>query len=103
MGISYKNSAFFLSQNELSDVFSMGCIFYFIYTKGDHPFRTVVQCGANILCSTHSLKDRDTTLISLVSDMIQLQNPMRPSLRHIADILAQNISIVSMLGTSIVE
>ncbi|ODN06572.1 Serine/threonine-protein kinase/endoribonuclease IRE1 [Orchesella cincta] len=38
-----------------SDVFSLGCVFYYVITDGKHPFGSLVMRNANILKGNHTM------------------------------------------------
>lgn len=42
-------------QTAAVDVFSAGCIFYFVISKGQHPFGDALRRQANILAGEYSL------------------------------------------------
>lgn len=39
------------------DLFSLGCLFYYILSKGSHPFGETLRRQANILCGESSLNE----------------------------------------------
>jgi len=70
------------------DVFSLGCVYHFVLTKGKHPFGESFHRQGNILSGKHDLRrlDGDLTARSLVEAMIQAEPSDRPTtqavLRH---------------------
>ncbi|GAV53948.1 hypothetical protein ZYGR_0AK04500 [Zygosaccharomyces rouxii] len=70
------------------DIFSMGCVFYYILSKGGHPFGSRYLREANILKNNYdlsglnqSLKDRSLAFEAkdLIAQMIQMNPLKRPS------------------------
>lgn len=70
------------------DIFSMGCVFYYILSKGGHPFGSKYVREANILKNSYdlsglnqTLKDRSLALEAkdLIAQMIQMNPLRRPS------------------------
>jgi len=49
------------------DIFSLGCIFYYVLSKGDHPFGNSLQRQANILAASSSLKYFSQTSFDVVA------------------------------------
>lgn len=47
--------SFFSLQTAAVDIFSAGCIFYFVISKGQHPFGDALRRQANILAGEYSL------------------------------------------------
>lgn len=45
------------------DIFSLGCVFYFLLSKGKHPFGERIEREANIINGKYSLKDIDHILV----------------------------------------
>ena len=41
----------------LVDIFSMGCVYYFVLTKGSHPFGDILRRQANILQQEYDLSE----------------------------------------------
>ena len=69
------------------DIFAMGCVFYYVLTKGGHPFGDGVHCQSNILHGNSNLDQLpDFMTKSLVTRMIRQEPRGRPSavdvLRH---------------------
>lgn len=44
------------------DIFSLGCVFYYVLSKGKHPFGDVLRRQANILSDEYNLDQLDITL-----------------------------------------
>lgn len=72
------------------DIFSMGCVFYYVLTKGCHPFGDPMKRQANILGNEFSLcKISDSVTHvnvlaeELIQDMINVDAGQRPSARAI--------------------
>lgn len=65
--LSHKNWAkYFLFQTCAVDIFSVGCVFYYVLTKGKHPFGDSLRRQANILSGDHSLDGLPMTGTDLV-------------------------------------
>ncbi|XP_041362995.1 serine/threonine-protein kinase/endoribonuclease IRE1-like [Gigantopelta aegis] len=71
------------------DIFSAGCVFYFVVTKGKHPYGDSLKRQANILGGEHSLchlDGNDVVSRSLIEKMISFEPECRPTsqavLRH---------------------
>lgn len=65
--LSHKNWAkYFLFQTCAVDIFSVGCVFYYVLTKGKHPFGDSLRRQANILSGDHSLDSLPMTGTDLV-------------------------------------
>ncbi|KAL6736257.1 hypothetical protein Aduo_006629 [Ancylostoma duodenale] len=67
------------------DVFSLGCIFYYVLSNGDHPFGDSLHRQTNIINGEYMLRgikqDLDIPVaVSLIESMIQRVPNMRPSL-----------------------
>jgi serine/threonine-protein kinase/endoribonuclease IRE1 len=45
------------------DIFSLGCVFYYILSKGEHPFGKRYEREKNILNQKHSLNMLDYDLV----------------------------------------
>lgn len=45
----------FSFQTYAVDIFSAGCVFYYVVSQGSHPFGKSLQRQANILMGTYSL------------------------------------------------
>lgn len=44
-----------LLQTHTVDIFSAGCVFYYVISEGNHPFGKSLQRQANILLGAYSL------------------------------------------------
>eukprot|EP00095_Tigriopus_kingsejongensis_P001876 maker-scaffold70_size417918-snap-gene-2.12 protein:Tk01876 transcript:maker-scaffold70_size417918-snap-gene-2.12-mRNA-1 annotation:"hypothetical protein DAPPUDRAFT_305906" len=71
------------------DIFSLGCVFYYVMSNGAHPFGESFKRQANILADEHNLDKLTTSQIverSLVEQMIHQEQGCRPTakavLRH---------------------
>ncbi|EYB99129.1 hypothetical protein Y032_0125g1300 [Ancylostoma ceylanicum] len=65
------------------DVFSLGCIFYYVLSNGDHPFGDSLHRQTNIINGEYVLrgiKQDIPVAVSLIESMIQRVPNMRPSL-----------------------
>ncbi|XP_051035168.1 serine/threonine-protein kinase/endoribonuclease IRE1 [Phodopus roborovskii] len=71
------------------DIFSAGCVFYYVISEGNHPFGKSLQRQANILlgaCSLdcfHSDKHEDVIARELIEKMIAMDPQQRPSAKHV--------------------
>jgi serine/threonine-protein kinase/endoribonuclease IRE1 len=71
------------------DIFSMGCIYYFVLTKGAHPFGDYLKRQANILSNEYDLKklncltNQNVLAESLIRDMINQNSDYRPDAESI--------------------
>ncbi|XP_063312230.1 serine/threonine-protein kinase/endoribonuclease IRE1 isoform X1 [Pelobates fuscus] len=67
------------------DLFSAGCVFYYVVSEGKHPFGKSLQRQANILLGAYSLdclnldKHEDVIAHQLIEQMINKDPPKRPS------------------------
>ncbi|XP_061471498.1 serine/threonine-protein kinase/endoribonuclease IRE1 isoform X2 [Rhineura floridana] len=67
------------------DIFSAGCVFYYVISEGNHPFGKSLQRQANILLGAYSLdflnpeKHEDIVARDLIEQMISTDAQMRPS------------------------
>ncbi|XP_061830351.1 serine/threonine-protein kinase/endoribonuclease IRE1 [Nerophis lumbriciformis] len=67
------------------DIFSAGCVFYYVVSQGSHPFGKSLQRQANILLGTYSLDhlqtDKHTDFIArqLIEQMMSMEPHRRPS------------------------
>ncbi|XP_053564106.1 serine/threonine-protein kinase/endoribonuclease IRE1 [Bombina bombina] len=67
------------------DIFSAGCVFYYVVSEGKHPFGKSLQRQANILLGTYSLdclnldKHEDIIAHQLIEQMINKDPQRRPS------------------------
>uniref|UniRef100_A0A7N9CSD6 Serine/threonine-protein kinase/endoribonuclease IRE1 n=1 Tax=Macaca fascicularis TaxID=9541 RepID=A0A7N9CSD6_MACFA len=71
------------------DIFSAGCVFYYVISEGSHPFGKSLQRQANILlgaCSLeclHPEKHEDVIARELIEKMIAMDPQKRPSAKHV--------------------
>uniref|UniRef100_A0A7M4DZU0 Serine/threonine-protein kinase/endoribonuclease IRE1 n=1 Tax=Crocodylus porosus TaxID=8502 RepID=A0A7M4DZU0_CROPO len=67
------------------DIFSAGCVFYYVISEGNHPFGKSLQRQANILLGVYSLdsfspeKHEDLVAHDLIEQMINMDPQKRPS------------------------
>ena len=65
------------------DVFSLGCVYYFVLTNGSHPFGESFRRQANILTGEYNLDkmsdERWSTARSLIEKMISVEHTHRPT------------------------
>jgi len=66
---------------KLVDVFSLGCLFYYIVTKGKHPFGSHMMRQGNIIQGKRDLSGlgTDTIAADLISRMISHKAEERPT------------------------
>ncbi|KAG7302816.1 hypothetical protein JYU34_012793 [Plutella xylostella] len=76
------------------DIFSLGCVFYYVLSKGQHPFGDVLRRQANILTGEYNLSqieallpvEEHLTTKMLIRSMLHPRPPQRPPcaavLRH---------------------
>ena len=62
------------------DVFSLGCLYYFVLSKGHHPFGESFKRQANILSNESNLShlNSDHVALNLIEKMIQVEPSLRP-------------------------
>ncbi|XP_054393230.2 serine/threonine-protein kinase/endoribonuclease IRE1 isoform X2 [Pongo abelii] len=71
------------------DIFSAGCVFYYVISEGSHPFGKSLQRQANILLGASSLdclhpeKHEDVIARELIEKMIAMDPQKRPSAKHV--------------------
>uniref|UniRef100_A0A8C2V416 Serine/threonine-protein kinase/endoribonuclease IRE1 n=1 Tax=Chinchilla lanigera TaxID=34839 RepID=A0A8C2V416_CHILA len=71
------------------DIFSAGCVFYYVISEGSHPFGKSLQRQANILLGAYSLdcfhpeKHEDVIARELIENMIAMDPQQRPSAKHV--------------------
>ncbi|XP_037664408.1 serine/threonine-protein kinase/endoribonuclease IRE1 isoform X1 [Choloepus didactylus] len=71
------------------DIFSAGCVFYYVISEGSHPFGKSLQRQANILLGAYSLdclhpeKHEDIIARELIEKMIAMDPQKRPSAKHV--------------------
>uniref|UniRef100_A0A8C3QZI1 Serine/threonine-protein kinase/endoribonuclease IRE1 n=1 Tax=Cyanoderma ruficeps TaxID=181631 RepID=A0A8C3QZI1_9PASS len=67
------------------DIFSAGCVFYYVVSEGGHPFGKSLQRQANILLGAYSLealdagRHEDIVARDLIEQMINMDPQKRPS------------------------
>lgn len=73
------------------DIFSLGCVFYYVLSKGGHPFGDIVKRQLNILSYDYELKAfqwNDNTEVlaeELITDMISKDPSKRPSAKAVVN------------------
>ncbi|GFO02319.1 serine/threonine-protein kinase/endoribonuclease ire1 [Plakobranchus ocellatus] len=71
------------------DIFSMGCLFYYVLTEGRHPFGESLRRQANILCGDYNFKylpgDEHYVSRKLIERMIAFDPDKRPSAQVILE------------------
>uniref|UniRef100_A0A672H7U4 non-specific serine/threonine protein kinase n=1 Tax=Salarias fasciatus TaxID=181472 RepID=A0A672H7U4_SALFA len=88
---SHSNIDFFsrLLQTYAVDIFSAGCVFYYVVSQGSHPFGKSLQRQANILLGTYSLDHLqsdvhgDIVARDLIEQMMSMDPYRRPSAESI--------------------
>lgn len=67
------------------DIFSMGCVYYFVLSSGGHPFGEPIQRQMNIMSNQYKLEKLSSTIFSelfmqkaLIDKMISLNPQNRP-------------------------
>ncbi|KAF7698222.1 serine/threonine-protein kinase/endoribonuclease IRE1-like [Silurus meridionalis] len=71
------------------DIFSAGCVFYYVVSQGCHPFGKSLQRQANILLGVYSLdhlqpeKHEDIVAMNLVEQMLSMEPEKRPSAERV--------------------
>ncbi|XP_013169478.1 PREDICTED: serine/threonine-protein kinase/endoribonuclease IRE1 [Papilio xuthus] len=67
------------------DIFSLGCVFYYVLSRGQHPFGDVLRRQANILTGDYSLEQLDKILpeeeLVVTKMLIRAMISSRPQLR----------------------
>nr|QBA85661.1 serine/threonine-protein kinase/endoribonuclease IRE1-like protein [Ctenopharyngodon idella] len=67
------------------DIFSAGCVFYYVVSEGQHPFGKSLQRQANILLGAYSLdhlqpnRHEDIVARNLIEQMLSMEPEKRPS------------------------
>lgn len=72
------------------DIFSVGCVFYYVLTKGKHPFGDSLRRQANILSGDHSLDGLPMTEGYLRRNLIEKMISYDPSERPTAKTVLQH-------------
>ncbi|KAI1884104.1 hypothetical protein AGOR_G00222970 [Albula goreensis] len=73
------------------DIFSAGCVFYYVMSQGSHPFGKSLQRQANILLGAYSLDhlrpDRhgDMVAADLIEQMLSMEPHRRPSAESVLE------------------
>lgn len=67
------------------DIFSLGCVFYYVMTGGKHPFGDMLHRQANILSGHYRLAGLNKLWESLIVKMISSEPLERPPTRVIID------------------
>lgn len=67
------------------DIFSLGCVFYYVMTGGKHPFGDVLHRQANILSGHYRLTGLNKLWESLIMKMISSEPLERPPTKVIID------------------
>ncbi|EFO27881.2 IRE protein kinase [Loa loa] len=70
------------------DVFSLGCIYYYVLTNGNHPFGDALKRQANIMQGEYSLKLLTTTGNLMAVKLIEATLRRDPLLRPMSSTLA---------------
>uniref|UniRef100_A0AAQ4NSY3 non-specific serine/threonine protein kinase n=1 Tax=Gasterosteus aculeatus aculeatus TaxID=481459 RepID=A0AAQ4NSY3_GASAC len=84
-GVYFVLRCFSSSQTAAVDVFSAGCVFYFVVSRGQHPFGDPLRRQVNILsgeyCLSHFMEDMHDDVIArdLIEQMISAEAEARPS------------------------
>uniref|UniRef100_H3B8N1 Serine/threonine-protein kinase/endoribonuclease IRE1 n=1 Tax=Latimeria chalumnae TaxID=7897 RepID=H3B8N1_LATCH len=71
------------------DIFSAGCVFYYVLSEGSHPFGKSLQRQANILLGAYNLdhlnpdKHEDIVAHELIEQMLNLNAQKRPSAKSV--------------------
>ncbi|WBW72642.1 serine/threonine protein kinase, sensor for unfolded proteins in the ER Ire1 [Schizosaccharomyces osmophilus] len=74
-----------------TDIFALGCIFYFTLSGGKHPFGNQYECESNILKGEYNLEDLGlmgeygTLAVDLISEMISFSPKDRPTIENIVN------------------
>ncbi|XP_050691255.1 serine/threonine-protein kinase/endoribonuclease IRE1-like isoform X2 [Eriocheir sinensis] len=65
------------------DIFSLGCVYYYMLTQGKHPFGSVLDRQSNIISGKFKLdefdKEKDVNCITLIERMVSSKPSERPS------------------------
>lgn len=52
------------------DIFSLGCVFYYVLSNGKHPFGDPLRRQANILCKTHNIYFFEISFQLIINEII---------------------------------
>lgn len=70
-----------------NDIFSMGCLIYYTYTRGEHPFGNLLSRQSNIingLVDLEAIKDEEHAAVySLVESMVASEPEARPPIEAV--------------------
>ncbi|KAG8433232.1 hypothetical protein GDO86_017492 [Hymenochirus boettgeri] len=68
------------------DIFSAGCVFYYVISKGKHPFGDSLRRQSNILGGSYNLSEllEDTHENVVAGDLVEMMISCDPSLRPLA-------------------
>lgn len=70
------------------DIFSLGCLFYYVLSDGLHPFGDTVRCGRNVMDGKSSVKAVPRYNRSIIKRMIH----KTPNKRPCADIIMASLT-----------
>ena len=66
-----------------SDIFSLGCLFFYLETKGMHPFGELNEREFNISRGRYRLNEiKDEAMKNLIENMIQCEEGMRYNVKQ---------------------
>ena len=70
-----------------ADIFSLGCVFYYVLSQGEHPFGLPLERAVNMKSSASSLRSIYIfpDAVDLISRMIDSSSRSRPSMSHVCD------------------
>lgn len=77
------------------DVFSLGCIYYYVLTRGKHPFGEVLKRQANIMQGEYSLKLLGTSSLFFLIILVFLHTSVTVVQRSMA-----LLSCLNFVGSS---
>ena len=87
----YKNT----HKTQKVDIFSLGCVFYYLMSKGEHPFGQRLERDINILSGKFNLKDINRELVQErfeeFEHMISMMIKSDPKLRSKASKLINHV------------
>lgn len=72
------------------DIFSSGCVFYYVLTKGKHPFGDSLRRQANIMAGEHYLNSLPVTDFYVRRDLIESKLNFDPSKRPTAKMVLKH-------------